>query len=148
MEPDGSNRWRIPVNFADKFKIKRFFRNLLLGEQNELRNRYLLINLSADDMAAPTTTTEQAPNKSGTLQVTENDKLIISSIGNDQYTLKQLMEKMGLRHRPTFVGNYLVPSVESGIVRLLFPDKPRHPRQKYLLTAKGLTLYQELNKKE
>ena len=139
--------------------LERFFRNLLLGEQNELRNRYLLINLSADDTAAPTTTTEQAPykyrtsteqapNKSGTLQVTENDRLIISSIGNDQYTLKQLMEKMGLRHRPTFVGNYLVPSVESGIVRLLFPDKPRHPRQKYLLTAKGLALYQELNKKE
>ena len=112
-----------------------------------MQNRYLLINLSADDTAAPTSTV-QAPNKSGTLQVTENDRLIISSIGNDQYTLKQLMEKMGLKHRPTFVGNYLVPSVESGIVRLLFPDKPRHPRQKYLLTAKGLALYQELNKKE
>jgi hypothetical protein len=26
----------------------------------------------------------------------------------------------------------------------LFPDKPRHPRQKYLLTDKGLALYKKL----
>ena len=31
-------------------------------------------------------------------------------------------------------------------VRLLYPDKPRHPRQKYLLTVKGRMLYQELTK--
>jgi len=28
---------------------------------------------------------------------------------------------------------------------MLYPDKPRHPRQKYLLTVKGLALYNELN---
>ena len=58
------------------------------------------------------------------------------------------MEKIGLKHRPTFMGNYLVPSIKNGIVRLLFPDKPQHPRQKYLLTVKGLALYQEMNKTE
>ena len=94
------------------------------------------------------TSTEQAPNKLGVLQITENEKLIISSIGNGQYTLKQLMEKMGLKHRPTFMENYLVPSIKNGMVRLLFPDKPQHPRQNYLLTVKGLTLYQEMNKTE
>ena len=138
--------------------LERFFRNLLLGEQNELRNRYLLVNLSPDEMAAPASTlqapnkhrtsTEQVQNKFGVLQMTENEKLIVASIGNDQYTLKQLMEKMGLKHRPTFMENYLAPSIKSGMVRLLFPDKPQHPRQKYLLTVKGLALYQEMNKTE
>lgn len=31
-------------------------------------------------------------------------------------------------------------------VCLLYPDKPRHPRQKYLLTLKGQILFQELTK--
>jgi len=33
-----------------------------------------------------------------------------------------------------------------GFVCLLYPDKPRHPRQKYLLTVKGSALYNELTK--
>lgn len=32
------------------------------------------------------------------------------------------------------------------ILTLLYPDKPRHPRQKYILTHKGLALYNELIK--
>lgn len=31
-------------------------------------------------------------------------------------------------------------------IRQLYPTSPRHPRQKYLLTAKGITLYLELMK--
>ena len=42
--------------------LERFFRNLLLGEQHELRNRYLLINLSPEEIATPTST-RQAPDK-------------------------------------------------------------------------------------
>ena len=55
---------------------------------------------------------------------------------------------MGLKHRPTFMENYLNPAIEDGFVRLSFPDKPKHPRQKYLLTVKGLALYNELKNKE
>jgi DNA-binding HxlR family transcriptional regulator len=36
--------------------------------------------------------------------------------------------------------------VAEGFVRLLYPDKPRHPRQKYLLTVKGSALYNFLTK--
>ena len=41
---------------------------------------------------------------------------------------------------------YLNPAISEGYVRLLYPDKPRHPRQKYLLTVKGLAIYNELLK--
>ena len=34
-----------------------------------------------------------------------------------------------------------------GFVSLLYPDSPRHPRQKYLLTVKGTLAYQALDKK-
>ncbi|WP_440332307.1 hypothetical protein [Leyella stercorea] len=31
---------------------------------------------------------------------------------------------------------------------MLYPDSPRHPKQKYLLTVKGIGLYNQLNKEE
>ena len=38
------------------------------------------------------------------------------------------------------------PAIQEGYVRRLYPDSVHHPRQKYLLTIKGLTLYNELIK--
>ena len=56
------------------------------------------------------------------------------------------MEKVGLKHRPTFLENYISPALEGGFLKALYPDKPNHPKQKYLLTAKGLALYNEIKK--
>lgn len=43
---------------------------------------------------------------------------------------------------------YLTPAIAEGYIRLLYPQSPRHPRQKYLLTMKGMALYNELTKGE
>ncbi len=48
---------------------------------------------------------------------------------------------MELKHRPTFIINYLTPAIQNGFVILLYPDNPKHPRQKYLLTVKGLAIF-------
>ena len=45
---------------------------------------------------------------------------------------------MGLKARANFLATYLTPAINQGIVRMRYPDTPRHPRQKYLLSAKGL----------
>ena len=76
----------------------------------------------------------------------ENVMLVVRCLGRNQLSQKELMGKVGLRHRPTFIENYISPSINSGCVRMLYPDTPRHPRQKYLLTVKGLGLYNELTK--
>ena len=39
-------------------------------------------------------------------------------------------------------------SIIDGFVKLLYPNSPRHPRQKYLLTVKGLALYNALRKEK
>ena len=49
-----------------------------------------------------------------------------------------------MKHRPNFIENYLNPAIAESYVRLLYPQSPRHPRQKYLLTVKGLALYNEI----
>ena len=58
-------------------------------------------------------------------------------------SVKQMMEAVALKHRPTFLENYLNPAITEGYIRMLYPDSPR---QRYLLTVKGLALYNELNK--
>ncbi|MDE5736070.1 MAG: hypothetical protein K2H65_03230, partial [Bacteroidales bacterium] len=66
------------------------------------------------------------------------------ALSDKQLSLNVLMGKIGLKHRPTFMDNYLHPALGKGLVQALYPDKPNHPRQKYLLTAKGLALLMEI----
>jgi len=132
--------------------LERFFRNLLLGEQWDLRNRYLHIQATADgsdqpNLAAPDkhpTSTRQVPDMLHTDD--PNIMQIIHAIGESALSVKEMMTAIELKNRENFVDNYLNPAIAGGYVRLLYPDKPRHPRQKYLLTVKGMTLYNELGK--
>jgi len=50
---------------------------------------------------------------------------------------KDLLGTLNLSHRPTFIQNYLQPSLEAGLVEMTQPDSPRSPTQKYRLTDKG-----------
>ena len=128
----------------------RFFRNLLLGESNVLKNRYMMINPPEEwkePLSTPTSTPTSTP-ASSTLDLlqTENPLIrnLVKVIGNDQCSIKEMLEGVGLKDRKNFQEYHLTPAISEGYVRLLYPDKPRHPRQKYLLTAKGLALYNEL----
>ncbi|GHV26992.1 hypothetical protein FACS1894176_08410 [Bacteroidia bacterium] len=125
--------------------LERFFRNLLMKEKNELRNRYLLIQSpeefkEVEKQAGNRTSTEQLTEQP-IEQPTEQERLLLSVMGNEHLTLKMLMEKVGLKHRPTFLANYINPAIKDGLVKVLYPEKPNHPRQKYLLTVKGTALY-------
>lgn len=123
--------------------LERFFRNLLLGENNELRNRYMVVN-APKELVTEQAQHNRASTEQPTVQVTEQVLALLLALSNEQLSLKGLMEKVGLKHRPTFIENYINPAVETGILKILYPDKPNHPRQKYLLTAKGLALYNDL----
>ena len=130
--------------------LELFFRNLLLGETNELKNRYMLINApdnweDKETRQAPDkypTSTRQVPDKF-TLE-NENISLIVRTMGNLEWKIKDLMAEFGLKDRENFMKLYITPAVNEGYVRMLYPESPRHPRQKYLLTAKGLAAYNEI----
>ena len=127
--------------------LERFFRNLLLGERWDLRNRYLHIK-------APEQAPEQAQDKyrTSTGQVEDtfhtdnvNIKNLIKIIGDKEMSVKAMMESIGLKGRDNFLNQYLTPALTQGYVRMLYPKSPRHPRQKYLLTPKGIGLLDYLN---
>ena len=143
----------------DSHFLELFFRNLLMGENNELKNRYLLVN-PPEEWRSPQSTeqvqdkyrtsTEQVPNKLDNLLYTNNPEIVklIAILGHQQLSVTQMMECVGLKHRPTFLQNYLNPAIADGYISLMYPDKPRHPRQRYLLTIKGMALYNELKKND
>ncbi len=126
--------------------LERFFRNLLWGETNELRNRYMLVNTQEELTIKQVQQINRTSTEQPTVQVTEQVRALLSALSNKQLSLKVLMEEVGLKHRPTFLENYINPAFEVGFLKVLYPDKPDHPRQKYLLTAKGLALYNEIKK--
>lgn len=114
-----------------------FFRNLIMGENHELKNRAMIINApQLLTEQANRTSTEHAPN-----MLSAPLSAIIKAIGTEQSSLKVIMERIGLKHRPTFIANYLTPAIQSGFVTSLYPNNPKHPQQKYLLTAKGLAIF-------
>lgn len=157
--------------------LELFFRNLLMGENNELKNRYLLVN-PPDEWKRPTST-GQVQDKYGTsaegspkdhrrviegsssehrtstgqaqdMLHTDNPNIqkLIRVVGEQELSVKEMMSGLGLKGRDNFLNVYLTAAISDGYVRLLYPQSPRHPRQKYLLTAKGVALYNELTKGE
>ena len=43
----------------------------------------------------------------------------------------ELMDKLGLKSRATFLKNYLRPALEAGLISMTDPGSPRSPRQRY-----------------
>ena len=72
---------------------------------------------------------------------------LVRVIGDRRLSVRELLSEMGLKNRENFLDNYLNPAIADGWVKLLYPDSPRHPRKKYLLTVKGLAACQELHKR-
>lgn len=138
------------INYEPLFLL-RFFRNLLLGETNELKNRYMLID-GPEEWKMPES--GQPPHKYPTSTPQVQDMLhtdnlnitrLVQVIGEKELSVREIMEGIGLKDRKNILNLYLNPAITDGYVRLLYPQSPRHPRQKYLLTVKGLALYNEIN---
>ena len=151
------------VNKGIEYKpvyLERFFRNLLLGEQWDLRNRYLHIHPTTEwsvqpNLADPTSTPISTPTSTSVYILntdskfyTKNNNIIelVRVVGYEEMSLKQMMEARILKDRKNFLNYHLEPAMKERFVRMKYPDRPNHPRQRYLLTVKGGALYNELMK--
>ena len=129
--------------------LVRFFRNLLLGETNELKNRYMVIDApeewkepvcndshTSTPTSTPISTTIIMANQLYTDNV--NVRKLVCVIGENKLSIKEILELLNLKDRKNLIEYYIAPAQNNGFVSLLYPDKPRHPRQKYVLSVKGL----------
>lgn len=149
---------RLGIDYTPIY-LERFFRNLLLGEQWDLRNRYLHIQATDEWKEQPRldnpSSAGQVQDKLGisTSKVhnqfdTDNYNIqqLVLAIGEQQMSVKEMMEALSLKGRDNFLKVYLNLAIEEQYVRLLYPYSPRHPRQKYLLTVKGIALYNKISR--
>lgn len=65
--------------------------------------------------------------------ISEQVQRLISAMKQEDYTLVELMQLVGLTHRATFQKNYLNPAIEAGLIKRTIPDKPKSPKQRYCL---------------
>ena len=119
----------------------------MLGEHHELKNRYMLIGYNDTDEPHTSTHTSTHTSFDETAStLSENIKRLLVAIGTDEKSVKEMMEAVGLKNRPNFLEYSLTPAITEGLVKMKFPNSPRHPRQKYLLTIKGQAVYDECKK--
>ena len=148
---------RLGVDYSPQY-LERFFRNLLLGEQWDLRSRYLFINppdewKNQPNLAAgqvPEQVPEQVTTQTYVNQLDINlygelQKQLISAVGLEKRSIKELLDILHLRHRPNFIEYHLRPALEAKLIVPLYPNNLNHPRQKYLLTVKGMMLFNQLS---
>lgn len=128
----------------DRSFLIKFFRNLMLGEQNDLKNRYMLIGYARSiGIYTSTHTSIRTSSRDSLVILSENVKRLVLFVGNEERSVKEMMEAAGLKNRSNFLKYSLMPAITEGLIRMKYPDLPRHPRQRYLLTVKGLAVYKE-----
>ena len=88
------------------------------------------------------TSTDQVPTKYR--PSTDQVMVLVKVLAGAEMSMKEIMDKLGLNHRPSFRSNYLHPALSEGLIELLYPNQPRHPKQKYRLTEKGLKILHTL----
>lgn len=55
-------------------------------------------------------------------------------MGEDYMSLRDIMSLFNLNSTKRFRENYLTPALSDGAIERLYPDQPKHPKQKYRLT--------------
>lgn len=67
-------------------------------------------------------------------QVTQSSdpvERLLSILGNEEMSITELMQRLGLDHCTNFRRNYLDPALEQGLIERTIPDKPTSSKQKY-----------------
>jgi len=75
---------------------------------------------------------------------TEQVKRLIIAVSSGKWTNREIMQKISITHRPTFVYNYLQPSLDLNFIEMTQPNSPKSPTQKYRLTEKGKQLLNKI----
>ena len=94
-----------------------------------------ILHMILDAILSSTDTAQDSDHVTAQVNVQVSDQVqrLLSAMKQEDYTLAELMQLVGLTHRATFQRNYLNPAIEAGLIKRTIPDKPKSPKQRYRL---------------
>lgn len=127
----------LPVETVVHARQEAYYRVLAIADEQADSTPFIVFMLSAlrdalGEAVAAGQTGDQVID-----QVTDQVGALIRVMGNRELGSNELMQALGLSHRPTFRNNYLNPAMENHWIERTQPDAPRSPTQGYRLTGKG-----------
>ena len=133
----------LPKFFSDRAQFTITFPNMT-GIWKEMHPGIEVNMIEHVDIPQGGTQGENTPTSTPTSK--NNLRKVVRALRLNEMTVKQMMELTGLKDRKNFLEYTLNPAIADGFIRMLYPESPRHPRQKYLLTGKGQELYYKMHK--
>ncbi|WP_336043666.1 Fic family protein [Acinetobacter junii] len=96
-----------------------------------------ILHMILDAILSSTDTAQDSDHVTAQVNVQVSDQVqrLLSAMKQEDYTLAELMQLVGLTHRATFQRNYLNPAIEAGLIKRTIPDKPKSPKQRYRLKS-------------
>jgi Fic family protein len=94
---------------------------------------YMMLSIIYDTLKDYESDTDQENDQDIDQVKTDNPSVnkLLGVMGKDTLSAAQIMEKLGLNHRPTFRQNYLNPALELEVIERTIPDKPNSRNQRY-----------------
>ncbi|WAK04408.1 Fic family protein [Methylobacter sp. YRD-M1] len=123
----------LPVETVIRERQNNYYRVLAEADECAEATPFVEFMLQAlSDTIGEAVSTDQVSD-----HVTDQVKRLLEVIGDKEINSADLMQTLGLSHRPTFRDNYLNPALEGGWLERTQPDSPRSPTQRYRLSKKG-----------
>lgn len=96
---------------------------------------WVIFRYTRKTMEYAPTATRQLPDSCPT--ATPQVEKVLHAIKEQTLSTKEIMGMLGLKDKSNFLELYLYPATRQNLVEPIYPDNPKHPRQKYRLTDKG-----------
>lgn len=150
------SRWRpilayLPVETLIRERQDAYYQALAESDQAGAATPFVAFMLDAlsaaidEAVPAPLPETDQASDQASDQVSDQAGDQVSDRIGallavmrpGEAVSTAQLMERLGLRHRPSFRKHYLRPALDAGRIEMTQPSAPSSPSQRYRLTARG-----------
>lgn len=83
--------------------------------------------------------TEEVTEEAGAVVVADLVKRLVL-VMNGEMKRKEIQALLDINHDEHFRSAYMIPAIEQQYLEMKYPDKPKHPKQQYRLTTKGIEL--------
>lgn len=61
-------------------------------------------------------------------------ELLIQKMEDSYMTMRDMADICGIKDLKYFRESYIAPALEEGLIKRLYPNQPKHPKQQYRLT--------------